>query len=66
MTMTTTCAWCGMHLRGPALLPGRQVAVSHGICPECSRALLERHERVVRAVTVYRGRGSRPACQEDV
>lgn len=32
--ITTYCAWCGKHLRGPAT-PAPGTRISHGICPGC-------------------------------
>jgi len=64
--MTITCAWCGSHLRGPAVPEGR-LAVSHGICPTCERRMMEGmgSGRAVRVVAVYypAPRGAAPACQ---
>jgi hypothetical protein len=31
----TVCAWCGVHLSGPE----RSTVISHGMCPECAKAV---------------------------
>lgn len=36
--ITTTCAWCGLYLRGPQ--PDTD-PVSHGICPDCTDRALD-------------------------